>query len=97
MLKRYKTRITPFISDELRELALEASHIFFREIHTLDSNGEQIDGENRFGIVLPTGGNPEQIRDNQAYAKKSNGTTHPPALCSQHDQHEDSTDDAITR
>lgn len=59
-VERYKTRVTPLISDQLRELALEAGYIFFGEMQALHGDDEQIHGKNCGGIVFPASCDPEQ-------------------------------------
>jgi hypothetical protein len=63
-IKGHKAGIAPIVSEQLRELVLEAGQIFLGEMQALHGNREQVDGKNRGGIVLPCprGSLPHQVR-----------------------------------
>jgi len=94
-IERYEAHVAPFVSEQFRELMLEAGQVLFREMQALYNDGHQTHRKDRRGIVLPTGCGPKQISDNQAYAENSGGAAHPAGLCRHNGRHEDSPDDAV--
>src|SRR5260370_16787768 len=61
-IERNKTRVAPLISNQLRELALEAGQIFFGEMQALYGNSEQTHRENSTRISPPAVSHPYPIR-----------------------------------
>jgi len=96
-IERHKARIAPIVSEQPWELMLKASYIFLGEMQALHGDGEQIDGKDGGGIVLPASCYPNTISHGQTATEKNDGGAHPVGLCSQHDQDEDGANYAVAR